>query len=155
MMFDAAAVVAAQDTLAISQSLRPMSVAPIAGMTATRWPASSRSSRTRMRRRFGPVEPSPREIVFIDTSVADYRQLAAEWADRGEVVLIDGTADGLDQMRHALVGRSDLGAIHLVGHGDAGVLWLGTTRIDTAAIGGDLPPRSARWAARCRRGATS
>ena len=82
--------------------------------------------------------PSRHEIVFIDTAVADYRQLADAWAGRAEVVLIDGTRDGVTQLRDALAGRGDIDAIHIVSHGAQGVLFLGTTRIDDAAITGAL-----------------
>ena len=88
------------------------------------------------------IEAAPpeggREIVFIDTAVADYRQLVEAWKGRGEIVLIDRNADGLDQVRAALAGRSDVTAIHIVSHGSEGVLNLGTTRIDAAAIDGRL-----------------
>ena len=81
---------------------------------------------------------STHEIVFIDTSVADYQQLAAEWANRGQVILIDGTKDGIDQMRAALAGQNGITAIHIVSHGSEGAFWLGTTKVDTASITGDL-----------------
>ena len=81
---------------------------------------------------------APREIIFIDTSVADYRSLADSWASRGQVVLIDSRSDGIDQVRAALAGQSGIGAIHIVSHGSEGLLWLGTSRIDTAAIEGSL-----------------
>ena len=77
-------------------------------------------------------------IIFIDTSVENYQELADAWADRGLVVLIDADRDGIDQMREALLGLQDLDAIHIVSHGEAGALELGTTRIDAAAINGDL-----------------
>ena len=85
-----------------------------------------------------PAAPSSRAIVFIDTSVDDYRQLASQWADQAQVVLIDGTRDGIDQVRAALAGQTDIPAIHIVSHGAQGELWLGATRIDQAAIDGDL-----------------
>ena len=136
MMFDAAAVMTAQDIVA------DIAVAGDAHDAGDRHaPATTHDlglpTEGLVAERTGAA-PTAREIVFIDTSVADYRQLAAEWAGRGEVVLIDGTADGLDQIRASLAGRSDLSAIHLVGHGAQGLLWLGTTRIDSAAINGDL-----------------
>ncbi|WP_380783642.1 Ig-like domain-containing protein [Sphingomonas sp. R86520] len=77
-------------------------------------------------------------IVFIDTSVDDYQQLAAQWASQAQVVLIDGTRDGIDQIRAALAGQTDISAIHIVSHGDQGEFWIGTTRVDQAAIDGDL-----------------
>ncbi|MEO7467268.1 MAG: DUF4347 domain-containing protein, partial [Sphingobium limneticum] len=77
-------------------------------------------------------------MIFIDTSLADYRQLASQWADRGEVILIDGTGDGVEQMRSALANRSGIDAIHIVSHGADGVFWLGTSKVDETAINGGL-----------------
>ncbi|KAA9012094.1 DUF4347 domain-containing protein [Sphingobium limneticum] len=93
-----------------------------------------------------PIEPNQpadisattRDVIFIDTSIADYRQLASQWADRGEVILIDGTGDGVEQMRSALANRSGIDAIHIVSHGADGVFWLGTSKVDETAINGGL-----------------
>ena len=93
---------------------------------------------------FGPDETgvvasaSTSDIIFIDTSVTGYQNLASEWVGRGTIVLIDRESDGIDQIRTALAGRSDIGAIHIVSHGAEGVFWLGTTRIDQAAVAGEL-----------------
>lgn len=38
----------------------------------------------------------------------------------------------------ALAGADDIGAIHIVSHGDDGVFWLGTTQVDTASVSGAL-----------------
>jgi CshA-type fibril repeat protein len=86
-----------------------------------------------------PAEtPAPTNIIFIDTGVAGYAELAREWADRGEVILIDASRDGIDQIMTALAGRSDIDAIHIVSHGTANSFALGTTIIDRAAVTGEL-----------------
>jgi hypothetical protein len=82
--------------------------------------------------------PPPRDIIFIDTSVEGYADLASEWSARGEVILIDAARDGIDQMMAALAGRSDIDAIHIVSHGTANSFVLGTTTIDTGAVTGEL-----------------
>ncbi|WP_282073442.1 DUF4347 domain-containing protein, partial [Janibacter hoylei] len=63
---------------------------------------------------------------------------AETWADKGVIVLIDGNSDGVDQIMTALAGVDNIGAIHLVSHGDEGVFWLGTTQIDSASVSGAL-----------------
>jgi large repetitive protein len=85
-----------------------------------------------------PVADTSTDIIFIDTNVAAYDILVQEWAGKGTVVLIDGSADGIDQMRLALAGKSDIGAIHIVSHGVEGAFFLGTTRVDQDAINGSL-----------------
>ena len=84
------------------------------------------------------TEDSLRDIIFIDTAVAGYEQLASEWANRGTVILIDSSRDGVDQMMTALAGMSDINAIHIVSHGSANTVFLGTTRIGTDTISGSL-----------------
>jgi large repetitive protein len=77
-------------------------------------------------------------FIFVDSNVIGYEQIAAEWQGRGNIVLIDGARDGIDQIRTALTGVADIAAIHIVSHGDEGVFWLGSTRIDQAAVSGEL-----------------
>ena len=89
----------------------------------------------------GLVDATPvasNDFIFIDTSLAAYDVLAQEWAGKGTIVLIDGSKDGIDQMRLALAGQSDIGAIHIVSHGVEGAFFLGTTRVDAEAINGSL-----------------
>ncbi len=89
-----------------------------------------------------PVEPSAattgQDYIFIDTNVENYQELAETWAGKGIIIFIDGNSDGVDQIMTALAGADNIGAIHLVSHGDEGVLWLGTTRIDNASVSGAL-----------------
>jgi large repetitive protein len=77
-------------------------------------------------------------VIFIDGSIGGAAALAEEWAGRGQVVILDGNSDGIDQMRGALAGMSNVDAIHIVSHGVEGAFFLGTTRIDQAAIDGPL-----------------
>ena len=79
---------------------------------------------------------APRQIIFIDTSLADYQQLARDWAGQGQVVLINKDQDGLAQIEAALAGQSGLAAIHIVSHGEEGDLLIGSTKLDEAAITG-------------------
>ncbi len=87
------------------------------------------------------VAPSgevPNDFIFIDTSVDNYEQLAEIWEGRGTIVFVDANSDGVDQVLTALAGASDIGAIHFVSHGEDGMFWLGDTRIDSAALTGEL-----------------
>jgi large repetitive protein len=77
-------------------------------------------------------------IIFIDTSVTGYTSLVSEWQGKGEIILIDGARDGIEQVMTALAGRSNIDAIHIVSHGAEGQISLGTTRIDRAGVVGDL-----------------
>ncbi|NOS82012.1 MAG: DUF4347 domain-containing protein, partial [Nitrospira sp.] len=76
----------------------------------------------------GALAPARVEIVFVDTSVENYQALI-DGIDNPDarVVLLDASRDGMEQIVAALeqVGRVD--AIHLISHGDAGELKLGST----------------------------
>ncbi len=84
------------------------------------------------------IVAASQDYIFIDTNVENYQELAETWAGKGVIVLIDGNSDGVDQIMTALAGVDNIGAIHLVSHGDEGVFWLGTTQIDSASVSGAL-----------------
>jgi VCBS repeat-containing protein len=81
---------------------------------------------------------APTSIIFIDTAVENYAELVDEWSGKGEIVLIDASRDGIDQMMTALAGRSGLESIHIVSHGSANRFMLGTTSIDIGSVQGEL-----------------
>ena len=84
------------------------------------------------------AEPASNDFIFIDMSVPNVAGLIQEWNGKGTIVLIDQNADGIDQIRSALAGQTGVTAIHIVSHGDDGVFWLGNTRVDQAAVAGEL-----------------
>ncbi|MEL7498379.1 MAG: DUF4347 domain-containing protein [Planctomycetota bacterium] len=72
------------------------------------------------------------QIVFIDDQVDDWRLLADDIrqdpTQRGvEVVILDATKDGIEQMTEHLRNRSNVSAIHLVSHGNQDQLNIGGT----------------------------
>lgn len=67
----------------------------------------------------------PLEFIFIDTRVGDYTCIADAANPNAQVVFLDPGEDGVLQIVQALAGRTDVSAIHLIGHGDTGVLLLG------------------------------
>ncbi|NCT84572.1 MAG: DUF4347 domain-containing protein [Comamonadaceae bacterium] len=66
-----------------------------------------------------------KEVVFVDTRAPDYRTLLEGIAPGAEVILLSTSKDGVQQIADALAGRSGIDAIHIVSHGDSGVLLLG------------------------------
>ena len=77
------------------------------------------------------------EMVFIDTSVEDYQTLMASIDSNAEIVLLDPTRDGLEQIAEVLEGRSDIDAIHIVSHGDQAQLQLGTSTLTFDSMSGE------------------
>ncbi|MGB1706494.1 MAG: DUF4347 domain-containing protein, partial [Rubripirellula sp.] len=82
----------------------------------------------------GPSNPGTAEIVFIDAGVQDYETLAADFREGVEVLVLDGTQDGVQQIAQALEGKDNLEAIHLVSHGSAGSLQLGSTELSSESM---------------------
>ncbi|MDH1210085.1 Ig-like domain-containing protein [Pseudomonas chengduensis] len=79
------------------------------------------------------------EVVFIDNQVKDYQQLISGLKPGSEVVVLDGSKDGLQQIADYLNGRSGIDAIHIISHGDVGKVQLGNDWLDSS----DLASRSA------------
>src|SRR5690242_20866465 len=80
------------------------------------------------------------ELVFIDARVAGDAAVLADLAERAasgtqlEVVVIDSGRDGLEQIDEALADREDIAALHIVSHGDDGILQLGSSILDSASL---------------------
>ncbi|HEY8940405.1 MAG TPA: putative Ig domain-containing protein, partial [Cellvibrio sp.] len=75
-----------------------------------------------------------REIVFIDTSVANFEQLLDDILQHKDpnsvdIIQIDPIGDGLAQINSALLNYSNLTAIHLITHGKDGTVNLGSTTL--------------------------
>ena len=78
--------------------------------------------------------PEQRDIVFIDSAVADANEIANATPAGTEIVYLDADHDGLDQIAAYLNGRHDITAIHIVSHGEAGELFLGNAVIDSGNL---------------------
>ena len=80
----------------------------------------------------------PQEVALVDARTPDYARLlediAAQSGRRIEAILIDAEEDGLAQVAAALAGREDLAAVHIIAHGDAGVLQLGSGLVTAEAL---------------------
>ncbi|KMK84539.1 putative Ig domain-containing protein [Pectobacterium brasiliense] len=76
-------------------------------------------------------EGSRKEVVFIDTSLTDYQTLVDNVPTGIEVVLLDGSKDGLSQLAEWAKNHSGYDAIHVLSHGGEGELQLGTLTLDS------------------------
>ncbi|MBI1207738.1 MAG: DUF4347 domain-containing protein [Azospirillum sp.] len=77
-----------------------------------------------------------REVVFIESNVADYQTLVDGVKAGVEVVLLDATQDGLSQIAQWAQGHSGYDAIHIISHGAEGTLYLGTETLTDATLAG-------------------
>jgi VCBS repeat-containing protein len=130
MMFDGAVAATAADT-AMTVADTPQAQSTDIGNDALTPPAASSEQR--------------QEIIFVDSNVQDYQQLVSGLSESAEVVILGSSEDGLQQIANHLSGRNGVDAIHVLGHGEAGkvqlgTLWLGNDNLESksgllAAIG--------------------
>ena len=86
-------------------------------------------------------EAAPIQLIFVDESVDDYQLLiddiVAHRDPRSfEIVRIDSSSDGVDQITDTLGGRHDVAAVHIVSHGSAGQVQLGSSILSQDNLAG-------------------
>ncbi len=82
-----------------------------------------------------------REIVMIDAGVADVQPMVADLVERRshtgraiEVFVLDGRRDGMEQLAELLRSHRELDALHLIAHGNAARLQLGSSMLTIASM---------------------
>ncbi|BBI49681.1 hypothetical protein HORIV_21020 [Vreelandella olivaria] len=73
-------------------------------------------------------------VVFIDTGIADWQTLINAAPEGADIVTLDPTRDGLEQMAQWAQTHSGYDAIHIVSHGSEGQIHLGNFTLDASAI---------------------
>ena len=76
-----------------------------------------------------------KQILFIDSAVADAKTLLKGLDPAVEVLLLD-EGQGLERIAARLEGRHGIDAIHLISHGEPGALLLGASRVDQNSLAG-------------------
>ena len=80
------------------------------------------------------------ELVFVDAATPDYatlvdQLLSSAGDDRNlTVIVIESGRDGIEQISQALIGYSNLDAVHIISHGSDGSVQLGNATLDTASL---------------------
>ncbi|MDI2146207.1 DUF4347 domain-containing protein, partial [Pseudomonas sp. ITA] len=138
MMYDGAAVTMAETVIPNALPASAQADASTAGHGTT---IASAESKDAVSHETVPVtaptlaaDAPRREIAFVSTSVADWRQLADSFAPNVQVVILDGTRDGVEQISQALAGRQGIDAIHILSHGVAGQIELGTAALNETSM---------------------
>ncbi len=75
-----------------------------------------------------------KSVVFVDTAIDDYQTLIDGLPLGIEIVLIDATQDGIEQMAEWFVVKSDYDAVHVLSHGGVGQVNLGTGQLTLASL---------------------
>ncbi|MBI4617118.1 MAG: DUF4347 domain-containing protein [Planctomycetes bacterium] len=81
-----------------------------------------------------PTAPGGEEIVFIDGHLSDAQGLASAALPGAEVHVLDPGADGLHQILDILSGRSGVSAVHVLSHGSAGAVEIGSAVLDSSTL---------------------
>jgi trimeric autotransporter adhesin len=84
---------------------------------------------------------STHDVVFIDPRLNDWQTLLSDLPVGAEIFVLDADRDGLAQMAEHLDGRSDIGAIHIIAHGEDATALIGNLRLDLGNVdahAGDL-----------------
>ncbi|WP_052754354.1 PA14 domain-containing protein [Calothrix sp. 336/3] len=71
-----------------------------------------------------------KNLVFIDTAIADYESLAANITKGADVFLVDSRRDGIKQISQVLSQYKNISSVHIVSHGMSGGIQIGNTTID-------------------------
>ncbi|RZJ41550.1 MAG: DUF4347 domain-containing protein, partial [Brevundimonas sp.] len=80
----------------------------------------------------------PAQIVFIDDRAPNIDEILSGFSPDAEIVMIHASDDGLSQMEEALAGREGIEAIHIISHGDDGMLLLGNGAVTLDTIYANL-----------------
>lgn len=116
-MFDGAAVDAAHAAEPAHDSAPP----PVPPAVEVRAPEPAR-------------DQGKKEVVLVDTSLADYKTLEAGVREGVGIVEFDGTKDGLAQIAAWAASQEGYDAIHILSHGSEGVVNLGATQLTQASL---------------------
>lgn len=80
--------------------------------------------------------PAGAVLLVVDTRVGDYRSLLNGLPSDVQVLLIDSGESGLDAIGGRLAGGEQFDAVHILSHGEAGSLTLGSDRLDGETLAG-------------------
>ncbi|MEC4849465.1 MAG: DUF4347 domain-containing protein, partial [Jaaginema sp. PMC 1079.18] len=77
---------------------------------------------------------TPETLIFIDGGLGDLETLLAGVTPGVEAVILDPNRDAIAQITETLAGRTGIGSLQIISHGNAGELQIGKTRLNSATI---------------------
>jgi hypothetical protein len=80
------------------------------------------------------VSSQKNSIIFVEADVKNYESLLQGAGADAEIVVLDPTRDGVDQISAVLGDRSKVSSLHIVSHGTAGNLHLGTADLNLNSL---------------------
>ena len=73
-------------------------------------------------------------LVFIDSNVKDYESLSNGVSPNAEVVILDETLSGIEQITQRLAIEQNIEAVHIISHGSPGSVQLGANTLNSSNI---------------------
>jgi Ca2+-binding RTX toxin-like protein len=73
-------------------------------------------------------------VVFVDAATPDYQTLIAGIHPDIDVQILDPGQDGIQQITDYLAGHSNISSVHIISHGSAGSLTLGSTVLNRSTL---------------------
>ncbi len=77
---------------------------------------------------------STRSIVFVDSSIENRETFTSSVIPNTQIVTLDRSRDGVEQITEVLSQHRDLEAVHIVSHGGEGSLQLGSSQLNTESL---------------------
>ncbi|MFO0700790.1 MAG: DUF4347 domain-containing protein [Nitrospira sp.] len=138
LMFDAAASATASE-VATEQVAQEQAEAAVSSDHHAEGPSAEQAESQGLLDAIAAYNPgeSRSEVVFVDPTVPNYQDLLSGMNSNVEVIMLDGGQDGIEQMANALSGRTGIDAIHVISHGGAGELQLGTGVLNAESMSRD------------------
>lgn len=128
MLFDGAVAATVADTAAQAESHAP-TAADAAKAPAADHPVASKDTHGQADATpaASPVAVPGQSVVFVDSRVKDADSLLQGIAPGTQVVKLDATKDGLQQIADFLDQHHGVSSVQIIAHGNAGDLWLGNS----------------------------
>ncbi|MGJ3254170.1 MAG: DUF4347 domain-containing protein [Elainellaceae cyanobacterium] len=82
-------------------------------------------------------------LVFVDSSVDDYQYLISGIVPDAEAITLCANQDGIRQITDALAQYRRVDQVHIISHGEPGVVHLGSSQVDLETLDQSLPQLSA------------
>lgn len=73
-------------------------------------------------------------VVFIDPNVQEYDDLLSSTNFNTDIIILDPQRDGIEHISEVLANKTEIASIHLVSHGNAGKINLGSTQLSSDTL---------------------
>ncbi|MGC4098880.1 MAG: cadherin domain-containing protein [Nitrospira sp.] len=135
LMFDAAAAATAAE-VKTEQAAQEQAEAAVSEESETAGDAQPSADSQLLLQAISTFMPneSRTEVVFVDPTVPNCRELLSGMDSNIEIIVLDGEQDGIVQIANALSDRTGIDAVHLISHGSAGTLQLGIGRLNADSM---------------------